>query len=135
MGLSGRGRIWSDVVGTIAIREFFGLLEISDTGPEWHRRILGHGLAQYSGLYTVRAQPAATGDWAGDRSSRHDDDLFADWNLGNFCDRGDLRDCYLGSGSVAQPLSFAGGRGHLVVGDSARDVECKYWRQRSFSRQ
>ena len=82
-----------------------------------------------------RAKPAATGDWASARPADHHDALFADRNSGNVGDGRNLRHRDLGSGAIAEPLSFAGGRGDFAAGDSAGDVEREYWRQRSFAGQ
>src|SRR6266478_8509765 len=128
MGLSGGGRIWSDAIGSVSVREFVGLFEIFDTRPEWHCRILGHGFTQHSGLYAFRAQPAATSDWAGACSSGYHDALFSDWHSRDFGDGCYIRNGDLGSGSVTQPISFDGSGGYFLAGDLACDVECKYRR-------
>jgi hypothetical protein len=67
------------------------------------------------------------------RPAHNHDALFPDWNPGDFGDGGDLRHRDLESGAIAEPLSFARGRGDFAAGDSAGDAEREYWRQRGFA--
>jgi nucleobase:cation symporter-1, NCS1 family len=48
LGLSRGGWFWPDVVGAVKISELFRISEVPDSRAEWHCRILGNGLVEYS---------------------------------------------------------------------------------------
>src|ERR1700689_230531 len=110
--------IWTYAVRAVPVRYLFRFSEISDTRAEWHGRILGNDIAEYSGLHAVCEKPAATDAWASSRAAHHHDPLFVDWNSRDFGHGGNLRNCDLGSCAIAEPLSFARSRGDFVAGDS-----------------
>src|SRR6266853_2974563 len=48
VGLCTGRRIWADAFRAVALYKFFGVSEVSDSGFERDRGILGDGLAEYS---------------------------------------------------------------------------------------
>ena len=100
-----------------------------------HRRILGNGFAEYSGLHALCPQPAGTSDRAGAGPAHHHDSVFADRNTGDVGDSGHLRNGDLGSGATAEPLPLAAGGRDFAGRDSAGDAEREHRRQRGFAGQ
>ena len=135
VGLSRCRWLWADALGSIAVSQLCGFYEVSGSGVECYRGLLGDRLSEHSRLHALRAQPAAAGDWAGTRAADHDDAVFADRNSGDLGDGGHLRNRDLGSGTTAEPVSVAGGCGDFAGSNFARDSECEYWRQRGFAGQ